>query len=688
MADLPQIDGYSDLQQIARGGFGVVYRARQDRFGRVVALKVLQVDSLGDRDRLRFERECLAMGSLSWHPNVVALHDSGLTADGHPYLVMEFLEAGSLGDRLENGPVPWPLAVRAGVEVAGALGAAHAAGTLHRDLKPENLLVGPFGEAKLGDFGIAAVEGVARTAGGAISLTVSHVAPEVLLGEEPDERSDVYSLASTLHTLIAGGPPFDSAGSLGDVVARVVHQPPPRLPFAPDDLVDLVWRSLSKDPGQRPAGAAELGRALQGVQAASGHPVTALRLTPTPDEEPSLDLAAVPTGPVATPTPVVTPGPGPTPLPPPVRPPPPPPPPPPPAPPAAAPAAPVDRPASSPRLSGPMLAGVTALVVIAVALVGGLGLWLVTRGDDSDGGDAAAGSNAATGTTTVAGSSPLVTATVEVGVAPEQVAITDDAVWVANSGDGTVSRIDPDTDEVVATVETGASPFGVSAIGDEVWVTNADVSTVTRIDPATNEVDTTVRVRSVPGAVAADERDVWVCGFDDATVSHIDPRTGTVVGIISVGRGPNGIDTSAGAVWVANSGDNTVNRIDPDTDEVIATIDLDPGTRPSGLAATDDAVWVTGFGNDTATRIDPETNEVVATVEVGNEATAVAISDDAVWVTNQADGTVSRIDPSTNQVTATVDAGAAPNGVSATTTDVWVTNFDPGTATEINPDGG
>ncbi len=227
LADQPLIEGYRDLQPIARGGFGMVYRAHQQRFGRIVALKVLDVDSLTDRARRRFERECLAMGGLSWHPNVVALHDSGITPDGRPYLVMEYLEAGSLGDRLDQGPLAWPLAVRAGVEVAGALGAAHAAGTLHRDLKPENLLVGPFGETKLGDFGIAAVEGAARTAGGAVSLTIAHVAPEVLRGAEPDERSDVYSLASTLHTLVTGAPPFDPTGSLGDVVARIVHTPAP-----------------------------------------------------------------------------------------------------------------------------------------------------------------------------------------------------------------------------------------------------------------------------------------------------------------------------------------------------------------------------------------------------------------------------------------------------------------------------
>src|SRR6185503_2859474 len=132
MSPPPVIDGFSELAQIARGGFGVVYRARQDRFDRVVALKVLSVTDLSERDVERFDRECRAMGNLSWHPNVVAVYDSGITEDGRPWLAMELLEGGSYGDRIRrDGPLAWADAVSATIQVAGALGAAHAAGTLH-----------------------------------------------------------------------------------------------------------------------------------------------------------------------------------------------------------------------------------------------------------------------------------------------------------------------------------------------------------------------------------------------------------------------------------------------------------------------------------------------------------------------------------------------------------------------------
>lgn len=305
MAEAPEVEGFSDLVLIAKGGFGTVYRARQVRHGRVVALKVLDVSDLDERGRRRFDRECVAMGSLSWHPNVVALFDSGIAADGHPWLAMEYLEAGSLGDRLrKDGPLPWPAAVVAGVQVAGALGAAHAAGVLHRDLKPENLLIGPFGEVELGDFGIAAVEGASKTTTGHASFTASHVAPEILRRQRPDERADLYSLASTLHTLVAGSPPF--AGRAGEpieaVLASVLTDPPPRLQGVPASLADLLHQTLSKDPGDRPASAEVFGRILQRVQAEGGHDVTELRLAPTGrladpvEPPPSVDSD---TGPVA-----------------------------------------------------------------------------------------------------------------------------------------------------------------------------------------------------------------------------------------------------------------------------------------------------------------------------------------------------------------------------------------------------
>lgn len=291
--DKPHIEGYSDLEVIGRGGFSVVYRARQERLHRPVALKVLLTDTVDERAHRRFERECRAVGELSWHPHVVAVHDSGVTDDGRLWLAMELLEAGSLADRvIRDGPIEWPEAVDSMIQVAGALGAAHAIGTLHRDLKPANMLVGPFGEAKLGDFGIAALGDSATTTGGA-AFTIAHVAPEVLRGAQPDVRSDIYGLASTLHTLIAGASPFtvEPGQPLATAVMQVLETDAPRLEGVPDQLAVTVLQALAKRPDDRPQTARAIAEALQSVQRSQGLAVTTLRLTPTKTDAP------VPAGP-------------------------------------------------------------------------------------------------------------------------------------------------------------------------------------------------------------------------------------------------------------------------------------------------------------------------------------------------------------------------------------------------------
>ena len=130
------------------------------------------------------------------------MYGSGFTNDQQPYIVMEFMSRGSLGDRLaKQGAMPWNDAAAATIKVAGALDAAHEAGVLHRDIKPENILVSQYGEPKLGDFGIARIEGANQTRSGVITATMAHAPPEIVEGKRPTEASDVYSLASTLYAL-------------------------------------------------------------------------------------------------------------------------------------------------------------------------------------------------------------------------------------------------------------------------------------------------------------------------------------------------------------------------------------------------------------------------------------------------------------------------------------------------------
>ena len=272
----PVIEGLSHFAVIGRGGFSTVYAAREDTFSRMVAVKVLH--DLDEQGRRWFDREQALMGQLSDHPNIITPYRSGHTADGSPYMVMELVPGGSLEDRLRrHGPLPWPEVVGYGVQIADALAHAHRAGVLHRDLKPANILLSRQG-AKLTDFGIASLRSATSTAS-ELALTLAHCPPEAFAHgrDRRDERSDLYSLASSLHTLLAGRPPFDLApdpdgGQPADTtpayLLRIAEQAPPRLGSdrAPAALADLLAAAMAKDPEQRPTDAVAFGVALAGIE--------------------------------------------------------------------------------------------------------------------------------------------------------------------------------------------------------------------------------------------------------------------------------------------------------------------------------------------------------------------------------------------------------------------------------------
>jgi serine/threonine protein kinase len=263
---------YADAVVIGRGSHSVVYRAWQAALERHVAIKVMS--AAPDAEALeRFERECIAIGALSGHPNIVAVYEVGRTDDGRPFIIMEHLLQ-SLGARLQDGPLPWPEAVDITIRVAGALQSAHDVAVLHRDVKPENILVSRFGEPKLGDFGIARMEGLAETASGVIRATVVHAAPEVLAGQRPTEASDLYGLASTTYALLSGRPPHVRADDqdLLPVLARITTEPVPDLrpSGVPNRVCVALERALSKDSGDRHACVRDLGEELQAAQVAAG----------------------------------------------------------------------------------------------------------------------------------------------------------------------------------------------------------------------------------------------------------------------------------------------------------------------------------------------------------------------------------------------------------------------------------
>ena len=275
------IDDLTDAVEVGAGGFGTVYKARQESLRRDVAVKVV-TNTVKDRKvRIRFEREIQAMGMLSGHPNIVTVYDSGFTEKGKPYILMDFMERGSLGDRLDKaGPIPFAKVMAMMVKVCGALETAHQAGILHRDLKPENILVSAYGEPKLGDFGIARLKGGPETGTASLTASIEHVAPELLEAKPPDAASDLYALGSTMYKMLTGESAFvlSSDQSIVPALGRIREQPVPdlRARGIPDEVAVLVERAMAKKQTDRFASSAAMGHAIRDAQGRLGLSVTAL----------------------------------------------------------------------------------------------------------------------------------------------------------------------------------------------------------------------------------------------------------------------------------------------------------------------------------------------------------------------------------------------------------------------------
>jgi serine/threonine protein kinase len=263
----PDIPGYELLDVLGRGGFGVVYRARQVAIDREVAVKVDNRALTSERDQRRFLREVRAAGQLSAHPNVVNLYDAGTLPDGRPYLVMERC-AESLHEVLHReGPMPAEKVRDIGIRLADALAAAHQAGILHRDIKPANILVNDYGVVALSDFGLASILDAEGGQSATIeALTPAFAAPEAFHGLEPTALFDVFSLAATLYCLLSGRPPRlpDAQASIFTIL-RQHDQPLEPVPGVSEDLQAVLRLALEPDPARRLPTAEALRDGLAGT---------------------------------------------------------------------------------------------------------------------------------------------------------------------------------------------------------------------------------------------------------------------------------------------------------------------------------------------------------------------------------------------------------------------------------------
>ncbi|MFE5703483.1 protein kinase [Rhodococcus koreensis] len=274
--------GFDDAEEIGRGGFGVVYRCTQEDLDRTVAVKVLTVE-LDDENRARFFREQRAMGRLTGHPNIVNILQVGATDSGRLYIVMPYHPQDSLDVRIRrHGPLPVEEALRLGVKMAGAVETAHRLGILHRDVKPANILLTDYGEPELADFGIAHITGGFETATGAVTGSPAYTAPEVLGGDPPSPAADVYGLGATLFSALTGHAAFERRSG-EQVIAqflRITTQEVPDLREhgIPEDVSAVIARAMSREPGQRPASAADLGEELRRLQRRYDFPVDEMAL--------------------------------------------------------------------------------------------------------------------------------------------------------------------------------------------------------------------------------------------------------------------------------------------------------------------------------------------------------------------------------------------------------------------------
>jgi Tol biopolymer transport system component len=283
---------YEILGPLGAGGMGEVYRARDARLQRDVAVKVLPAASVADPDRLRrFEQEVRATGQIN-HPNILAVYDTG-THDGAPYIVEELLEGETLRARLAGSPLPVRKVLDYARQIAAGLAAAHQKGIVHRDLKPENLFVTNDGRLKILDFGLArwtrsdagdgpagpaagdALTGLPTetgTAAGVILGTVGYMSPEQVRGQPADQRSDIFTFGSILYEMLTGRRAFSGPSSV-ETMSAILKEEPPEISRSQQDLPSglerIVQHCLEKSPDERFQSARDLGFQLEALSTIS-----------------------------------------------------------------------------------------------------------------------------------------------------------------------------------------------------------------------------------------------------------------------------------------------------------------------------------------------------------------------------------------------------------------------------------
>jgi tRNA A-37 threonylcarbamoyl transferase component Bud32/CheY-like chemotaxis protein len=273
------VSHYEIVDRLGGGGMGVVYRARDVKLDRQVALKFIAPELRRDsRAQRRFLHEARAASALD-HPNICTVHEIAETEDGRLYIVMAAYEGETLRARIDRGPLAAAEALHIGEQVARALAAAHGRGIVHRDVKPDNVFLTRDGVVKLLDFGLARTTDSWASGAGAVGGTVAYMSPEQARGTPATERSDVWALGVILFEMLAGSRPFNAPDVQGTLERILTAEPDVRAacPDLPSWIVDVVQRALAREPGSRFGNAGEMLDALRGAGAGPAHAAGASR---------------------------------------------------------------------------------------------------------------------------------------------------------------------------------------------------------------------------------------------------------------------------------------------------------------------------------------------------------------------------------------------------------------------------
>ena len=632
---------YEVIEELGRGGMGVVYLARQDGLDRLVAVKVLAAVDAELAARLR--REARVLSELH-HPHIVSIYDVG-EVSGSPYFVMAYCAGGSVADVLaQQGRLTVGQAVNVLASTSSALAAMHSLGLVHRDVKPSNVLLSADGQPFLSDLGIVGGGDRSRmTATGSLLGTIGYSAPELLDNAHHSPACDTFSLGVLGYEIVSGRHPFarPSLSGVLDAVRRGVYPPLAELaPGVPTRLAELITSAMSIDPGQRPPDLDRLSHTVLTVAAPERVRVVHRDAGTQRESARSLDSAAPAaahgpdhenmrarieaTGIRATPLPnSVEPTPSQEPA----------------------------SPASRHRLSRALGVVVAAVAIGAVATV------VVSMDEGS----------MRVGTKTDYATSDL----------PYGIVFDGTNIWITNVDVNTVSKMDPATG-AKTDYPTGDGPDGIVFDGASIWITNFRADTVSKMNPATG-AKTDYPTGDGPDGIVFDGASIWITNSNGNTVSKMNPATGIKIDY-PTGDGPDGIVFDGASIWITNSDGDTVSKMYPHTG--IKT-DYPTGDTPNGIVFDGTSIWITNLRADTVSKMNPVTG-AKTDYPTGDGPFGIVFDGTSIWITNVRADTVSKMNPVTGAKT-DYPTGKGPNWIVFDGTSIWITNSDGDTVSKMVP---